>query len=126
MATNKKQHQCDNCRRVFDDAELKIVLADIPDLSQRLDPGSVVPSGECPWCGALCYPVAKKPTHRRYLAVHNTNPNHEATGWEVRVKVGRRWQTVAETWAVDDLGNAAQVADIISGLLNGRQLALHG
>jgi len=43
---------CDNCDWK---GEPKIKLGDIPDLNERLDEGSVVPSGECPECGALCY-----------------------------------------------------------------------
>ena len=37
----------------------KISLSEIVDLNERLDAGSVVPSGECPKCEALCYPVRK-------------------------------------------------------------------
>ncbi|MCV7247671.1 hypothetical protein H7J07_05460 [Mycobacterium koreense] len=29
----------------------------IPDLDERLEPGGVVPAGECPSCGALAYVV---------------------------------------------------------------------
>ena len=29
--------------------------APINDIGQRLDPGSTVPAGECPKCGALAY-----------------------------------------------------------------------
>lgn len=42
---------CDNCRSQYAMSEL-----DEPeDLWQRLDPGSVVPAGQCPDCGALSY-----------------------------------------------------------------------
>ena len=44
--------ECDNCSWK---GTPKIGLEDIPDLSQRLDEGGTVPSGECPKCGALCY-----------------------------------------------------------------------
>lgn len=47
-------NKCDNCECT---GEPEIELADIPDLFQRIEPGGVVPSGECPECGALCYPV---------------------------------------------------------------------
>ena len=52
LATNG-QHECDNCYSVFSASKLK----DIQDLEQRLNPGGEVPSGECPKCGALCYPI---------------------------------------------------------------------
>ena len=33
------------------------VFPDIPDLLSRIEPGGVVPAGECPDCGALVYPL---------------------------------------------------------------------
>jgi len=48
---------CDNCGQRYDhEDQLKHVFPDIPDLAQRLEPGGVVPAGECPACGALAYP----------------------------------------------------------------------
>lgn len=44
--------KCDNCDWT---GVPKVELEDIPDLAERLSAGSVVPSGECPKCGALCY-----------------------------------------------------------------------
>lgn len=32
-------------------------LEDIADYGQRVTPGDLAPSGECPECGALCFPV---------------------------------------------------------------------
>lgn len=47
---------CDNCGREFADAgALKRVFPDIPDLLGRIEPGGIVPAGECPECGALVY-----------------------------------------------------------------------
>jgi len=43
--------RCGNCGRVHNEQ----TLVAIKDMSERTDPGSVVPSGECPDCGALCY-----------------------------------------------------------------------
>ena len=37
--------------------KLARVFPDIPDLLSRIGPGGMVPSGECPDCGALVYPV---------------------------------------------------------------------
>jgi len=52
------KHQCDNCGLTFaDETELTRAYPDIPDLLQRLEPGGTVPSGECPNCSALVYPV---------------------------------------------------------------------
>jgi hypothetical protein len=50
--------RCDNCRSLFKGAgKLATVFPDIPDLLARIGPGGTVPSGECPHCGALVYPV---------------------------------------------------------------------
>ena len=46
---------CDNCCIVQLEEDLKIGLADIKDLLCRIEPGGVVPSGECPECEALMY-----------------------------------------------------------------------
>ena len=43
---------CDNCGWKGDPEK---TLVQIHRLAERLDPGGVVPSGECPKCGALCY-----------------------------------------------------------------------
>ena len=47
-------HTCDNCGKVYDDTD---DLNTAENLNMRLEPGSIVPSGECPECGALCYPT---------------------------------------------------------------------
>ena len=46
--------QCQNCQRLFIEDEL---INPIPDLTQRVAPGEVMPSGECPACGAVCHTV---------------------------------------------------------------------
>lgn len=48
-----KQHYCANCTKRWTMEELKPV----EDLHQRVEPGGVMPSGECPDCHALCYPI---------------------------------------------------------------------
>jgi len=50
------KHRCDNCGVEWDLEDLQ----PIKDLHQRVDPGGVMPSGECPDCGALCYPEKKR------------------------------------------------------------------
>lgn len=44
--------KCDNCGWTGADSG----MANIKDFFQRVEPGGIVPSGECPDCGALCYP----------------------------------------------------------------------
>ena len=46
--------QCQNCDRLFKEDEL---INPIPDLEQRVAPGEIMPSGECPACGAVCHTV---------------------------------------------------------------------
>lgn len=53
------KHVCGNCENTFDSGEI-VPLEKVPHLASRLDPGSEVPSGECPLCGALVY-VSRKP-----------------------------------------------------------------
>jgi hypothetical protein len=50
------RHTCDGCEKTWSASKLE----DISDLTERIEPGGIVPSGECPECGALCYPKAKK------------------------------------------------------------------
>jgi len=44
--------RCDNCDLVFPYGKLK----DIENIYLRVEPGGIMPAGECPECGALCYP----------------------------------------------------------------------
>ncbi|WP_341744656.1 hypothetical protein [Azonexus hydrophilus] len=46
-------HQCDNCSSSYTEDELN----EAKDLEMRVDAGGEMPSGECPQCGALCYPT---------------------------------------------------------------------
>lgn len=57
---------CGNCGKSWTDYELEHQFPDIPDLIERIEPGGVVPAGECPTCGALVYPPSSsKPRPRR-------------------------------------------------------------
>jgi len=46
-------HQCDDCEEIHHAVELN----DIENFSARVTAGATVPSGECPSCGSLCYPL---------------------------------------------------------------------
>ena len=52
---------CDNCRKEYK----REMLCEIKDYFQRVEAGGMVPSGECPACGALCYPIEKIPKRVR-------------------------------------------------------------
>lgn len=47
----EEKHECDNCGAEWNGLQLD----EICDLTQGIDPGCPVPSGQCPECGALCY-----------------------------------------------------------------------
>jgi hypothetical protein len=51
------QTRCGNCQCTADEEDI-IALCEVPDLGERLDPGGVVPTGECRRCGALAYLTA--------------------------------------------------------------------
>jgi len=51
--------QCDSCHRKYrSEQEMDV----IKDIWERCQPGDMMPSGECPECHALCFPVEKKKT----------------------------------------------------------------
>lgn len=50
------KHKCDNCGRKWHIDSLET----IKDYWMRVDEDGPVPSGECPECGCLCYPVKGK------------------------------------------------------------------
>lgn len=43
--------RCDNCKKVWEGP-----IPAVRDLLVRVEPGSMMPAGECPECSALCYP----------------------------------------------------------------------
>jgi hypothetical protein len=46
---------CDNCGYTCNLDTLEVELTETKNLNLRLNPGSVVPAGECPHCGCLTY-----------------------------------------------------------------------
>ena len=65
--------ECGDCD--WTGTEDDIDLGSVEDLLQRIDPGSEVPAGECPKCGALCYVLRSDNDYnsgeRRLLAMMN-------------------------------------------------------
>jgi hypothetical protein len=51
-------HQCQNCGKTFTEDQLAEITHGI---WERVSPGEIMPSGECPKCGALCHPAAPEP-----------------------------------------------------------------
>lgn len=65
-------HECDNCDWTGTEDQLRDVLADMEDLFERIEPGHIVPSGDCPECGANCYPVEEvRPVMRLSIFAHH-------------------------------------------------------
>ena len=52
--TTTPLHECSGCGKTWPEEQIK---EDIEDFEQRVAPGEIVPSGECPECGSLCHPV---------------------------------------------------------------------
>jgi hypothetical protein len=50
------QHKCDNCDTLWDETS----LVPVEHLTERVDPGGIMPSGQCPECHALCYPCDER------------------------------------------------------------------
>lgn len=49
-------HECDNCDWEGPEDELACCMADMEGFYERISPGCPCPSGDCPECGACCYP----------------------------------------------------------------------
>lgn len=47
-----EMHVCANCGQRYEEWK----LAEIRHLWERVSPGEIMPSGQCPECGALCHP----------------------------------------------------------------------
>jgi len=58
-------YECDNCKSICSRSALK----EIKDFHQRVDISGVVPAGECPVCGALCYEIESSDKSQHQLRV---------------------------------------------------------
>ena len=56
--------QCGNCEWTGTGGDLDMVT----DIQERIDPGCVVPAGQCPECGALAYITDEPKPRRPYIA----------------------------------------------------------
>lgn len=72
---------CDNCEKEWFEEELKVAK----DYFERISPGQMVPSGECPACGAFCYPAALKTGLPKGWQIQQvyliTDENHKPKIW---------------------------------------------
>jgi hypothetical protein len=73
-------HRCDNCGKVHLDEKLQ----DVRHAAQRVDPGCPAPSGQCPDCGALCYPLELDPDWEVVMAFFGLDTSFWWTGAQRR------------------------------------------
>jgi hypothetical protein len=52
------KHSCSDCGRTFTEDQ----LGETHNIWERVSPGEIMPSGECPKCGALCHPMREPAT----------------------------------------------------------------
>ena len=55
-----QQTKCANCGETTTEKDIR-PLYELPNLHERLDPGSEVPAGECRECGAFVYLIPTSP-----------------------------------------------------------------
>ncbi len=53
----QSRHRCANCQCEWTGQDLE----PIRDINERVLPGGVVPSGECPLCNCICFPLERFP-----------------------------------------------------------------
>lgn len=91
--------QCDNCGWI---GKPLFELHEISNLLQRIEPGGVVPSGECPKCDCLCYPV--KPKHKTKQPTNN--------------KRAERAMKAVGAWRGYEVGDEADLRDLLTDLMH--------
>ena len=60
----KLKGTCQNCGQHWDAGQLYHQWPDLPGWNKRLDPGDIVPLGECNWCGAAVVPREEESAER--------------------------------------------------------------
>ncbi|MFW6118821.1 MAG: hypothetical protein ACOC7S_00645 [Planctomycetota bacterium] len=89
----KRRHVCSDCGRTFPEEK---PLPPIENLWQRVEAGEVMPSGQCPECGALCHLSAvceMEVYHRDEMPAPLKSPAGIASGWPTRYRLVARVET---------------------------------
>ena len=102
-----EEAKCANCGKEWPEAHLNPVK----HLYERVKPGGVVPSGECPDCGALCYPddpgllPPESPEDNELRMDQEETPEESATRKKMRGEyVSRFWRALgSSSYARDEL-----------------------
>lgn len=84
---------CDGCGDLVADGELEVVRRP----GERVDPGGVVPSGQCPGCGALCYPGDEFSVELRTDDIFAANAREAVEEFQRVVQRGGRSFTVTDS-----------------------------
>jgi hypothetical protein len=98
--------RCDNCGKVHTDETLKIAK----HLGERVDPGGVMPSGECNECGALCYPIKPDPDWEAVMSYFGLDPSFMYTAKHVMDYTRQCIESMAEADRKERMGEAAIAA----------------
>lgn len=53
-------YECENCNEKFVDGDDSIGVGMIDDLFQRVEPGEIMPAGQCPYCRALVHLIGEE------------------------------------------------------------------
>lgn len=99
-------HRCDNCGKVHTDETLKIAK----HLGERVEPGGVMPSGECKECGALCYPIEPDPDWETVMSYFGLDPSFIYTAKHVMDYTRQCIESMAEVDRKERMGEAAIAA----------------
>jgi hypothetical protein len=98
---------CANCQKT-------VPLADLAPIShgfwERVSPGEIMPSGECPGCGALCHPLENALSP--FIGVlKRLIETVAATGGLVKYPDGRIAPAASPQWF--DLGDAVLLGNLV-------------
>lgn len=99
-------HRCDNCGKVHANETLKIAK----HLGERIDPGGVMPSGECKECGALCYPIEPDPDWHIVTGYFGLDSSFMYTDKQVMDYTRQCVESMAEADRKERMGEAAIAA----------------
>ena len=100
---------CQNCRKTWTEDKLEEITH---GLWERVSPGELMPSGECPKCGALCHPLETAATPYENV-IKKLLDTVRSTGGLLMFPDGTLAPVADEDWI--DLGDVVQQARAVMG-----------
>jgi hypothetical protein len=79
-ALNVANNVCQNCLKTFREDQLAEITH---GFWERVSPGEIIPSGECPECGALCHPIAEESKGDQFVGLVSRMKTEEEFGEDV-------------------------------------------